>query len=236
MNVDLIVLVHNRLDVTRRFFDALKLNPSNNLRSIVVIDNGSNEETSSYLFNEIGARPDVRVFRSESNIGVIEGRNLGWSKVKDQDVESGVMFLDNDQIVRHGWLDSHIEFLRRNSYDLVGVEAWKMSDDFRPIRKCNKSDRTFTYVGCGGMLMRKKVPLRIGMFDSRFSPAYFEDPDFNIRALASGFRIGWNTDRIVDHEEHSTLRGQDWKNHFRSSYLSMVSKWQGRVVLPELRT
>jgi len=77
----------------------------------------------------------------------------------------------------------------------VGCEAWQMlppgrqsgkfftgteviDRSYYPFRKCIKPDETFTYIGCGGTLIKRSVYDKIGLFDEQFSPAYFEDPDF----------------------------------------------------------
>jgi GT2 family glycosyltransferase len=85
--------------------------------------------------------------------------------------------------------------MESGSYDLVGADAWLMDSSFMPRHNCKKKGDPYTYVGCGGMMVKKEVVDRLGLFDEQFNPAYFEDPDFNFRAREAGFKIGWNQKR-----------------------------------------
>lgn len=74
---------------------------------ILVIDNGSNEETLTWL----------RKVRDEKKIELLEnGRNIGMAPAHNQAIDwcgtSDFCFLSNDIIVGHGWLDK----LREGAY------------------------------------------------------------------------------------------------------------------------
>ena len=52
----------------------------------------------------------------------------------------------------------------------------------------NREEDVDCLPGCA-LLMRRDVLLRIGLFDPVFSPAYFEDTDWCVRAQKAGYRI-----------------------------------------------
>ena len=207
INVDIIVLSNNHLQISKNFLEHFSENlPKTSIR-LIWIDNGSTDGTTDFLLDNVyktNKFNSILVLCPE-NLGVIGGRNLGYNISKTNNRKSNhLMFLDNDQYVCPGWLDHHLSVLN-SGYDLVGVEAWKLNDMFMPCRQNDRLNQDFSYVGCGGMLIKQKVVDEIGMFDTIFNPAYFEDPDFNFRAHKSGFKIGWNFKAKIIHMAHQTL-------------------------------
>lgn len=182
---DIICLVHNALEVTKGFIKHLYDNTEN--FRLILVDNGSGPATQNYL--EECADMGATVIRSDINLGVIKGRNLGAKSV----TADYFLNIDNDQYVQKGWLESLFRLMNQG-HDIVGKEAWclvspsqggnaiiegiQYNRTYYPHKKCTKRTDKFTYIGCGGMLIKKTVYDKIGLFDDRFSPAYFEDPDF----------------------------------------------------------
>jgi len=236
--LDIIVLANNELKVTKEFLDHLYKNTDNERFRLIFIDNGSTDGTMDYLKEFSDGLHNVILVESETNLGVIDGRNVGYyystcTSLKKSDY---LMYLDNDQYVADGWLDQHMAVLS-SGYDLVGIEAWQMNKMFMPVEKIESLDRDFSYVGCGGMLISRKVTDRIGMFDTRFNPSYFEDPDFVFRAYDFDFKIGWNFKSKVVHMPHQTLgkiSEQDKINRFTKSWKAFREKWEKHPV-PKLR-
>ena len=235
---DIVCLVHNNLPITdgfaRRMFQFTQ-----NFR-LIFVDNGSDEETASYL--EKGSKDGKwTVVRSDTNLGVIGGRNLGA-----QHIESDYfMNIDNDQYVRGPWLEGLYNLMHRG-YDIVGLEAWCLKkpnekgqvvinglavqdQSYYPYKHCSKRSDKYSYIGCGGMLIKRQIYDDIGLFDERFSPAYFEDPDFCWRAIRAGYKLGWKYDSLIDHIGHQTIGFQKIFNksaQFRKSWALFQEKWK----------
>jgi GT2 family glycosyltransferase len=240
--VDILVLSHNALDATKRFVQALYANTTG--FDLYWLDNGSSDGTVEWFMRQIEAgysggiptSPDSNVYfrTSKENLGVIGGRNelyRVWREGKDVGCSNAdyICFLDNDQFVQPGWLEHHFRFIEQGC-DLVGVEAWQMNPKtYIPIRQIKHFQQAFNYVGCGGMLMHGTVPDRVGgLFDTRFNPAYFEDPDFCWRAHAAGLRVGWDYSPKIFHLAHQTLRTDGpWMKQFLSSRDKLLEKWEG---------
>jgi len=227
----IIVLTHNRLDITTQFLSQLFANTYEKF-SLVLVDNGSTDGTKEYLEELSNKKDNVYTVFLDHNSGVINGRNAGYEKSKQLEYDY-LSFLDNDQFVDKGWLEDHISFIERG-YDVVGVEAWTMSETFRPIRKIDNVNDSFSYVGAGGMLISREVVDQVGLFDVGFNPMYFEDPDFCFKCDKSGFRFGWNPDAKVLHKPHQTmsiLSQEDRHKYFRRSLKYFREKWKGHKVL-----
>jgi len=230
-SVCIVVLTHNRLDITKRFLSNLFENTSCSF-DLVIVDNMSTDRTRIYLEYFKYDCNDVHLIFLDRNSGVIEGRNEGYERTKQYGYDY-LLFLDNDQIVGKGWLGQHLNILN-SGYDVVGVEAWTMNDTFRPTKQLTDINDTFSYVGAGGMIAKRKVVEEIGLFDPIFSPMYFEDPDFCIRCHNAGFKIGWNVAARVEHLAHQTMKvisQEDKRKFFRQNLTKFRNKWKGRKPL-----
>ncbi len=234
--VDIICLVHNQLPVTKGFVERL-FKHTDNFR-LIFVDNGSEDGTAEFL-SEGKEQGKWTVISPGRNTGVIEGRNLGAEKVK----ANYFLNIDNDQYVKKGWLHKLFNLIEEG-YDVVGPEAWCLHPPgaggavmigstshgraYYPFRHCVHPTERFTYIGCGGMLIKKEVFDKIGLFDGRFSPAYFEDPDFSFRAIKAGYKLGWCHDCPIEHLAHKTFDSQNLfqKNaQFMVSWRAFIEKW-----------
>jgi GT2 family glycosyltransferase len=228
----IVVLSYNGKEVTKKFLECLYENTSSEF-NLIMIDNGSTDGTKEYLEDALFLESkNTTLVLNQENLGVIGGRNMGFTLYQSNPTDY-LFFLDNDQFVQKHWMHQYLAFLAAGDYDLVGADAWLMDSAFMPRHNCKRSGEPFTYVGCGGMMMKKKVVDTIGMFDEQFNPAYFEDPDFNFRARKAGLKIGWNHEAKVIHMPHQTLgKNKDRMEIFRQSYDKFRKKWDGQSFPP----
>lgn len=231
----IVVLSHNNVEITKKFLELLFKRTKDFY--LIMIDNGSTDSTVSYLESKVYANeenPSMILVYNQQNLGVIGGRNQGYALYSTlESVPEYLCFLDNDQFVRDGWLEQHHEFMQKGKYDVVGADAWLMNTLYKPVHNCKNPGEPFSYVGCGGMMVKKAVLDKIGLFDEQFNPAYFEDPDFNFRVRQSGFNVGWNFAAKIDHLPHQTLgKSKDRMVYFKQSYERFVKKWQWITMNP----
>jgi len=234
---NIIVLCHNRLDITKKFVDKLFSNTDN--FGLIFIDNGSTDDTNKFLL--AGEKEKKwRTITSVENLGVIGGRNLGLKYIESQFFVN----LDNDQYPQSGWLEK-LHALMGDEYSMTGCEAWRLlppntpgvvslgssqinDRGYFPHHKCTRPSDKFSYLGGGGTLIKRQVIDKIGVFDDRFSPAYFEDSDFSFRAIQAGFKLGWCHNCPIVHLGHQTFNNQTLfqKNtQFVRSWLEFRKKW-----------
>ena len=234
---DIIVLVHNNLSLTQGFVEKIFSNTEN--FNLIFIDNGSTDGTNDFLKNgEQQGR--WKLITSNRNLGVIGGRNLGAKYI----TSDYFLNIDNDQYPRKGWLTG-LHDLMNKGYDVVGCEAWQIHPpktpgvvslgkttvpdrSYFPFKHCKLPKDKYSYIGCGGMLIKKSVFDKIGLFDERFSPAYFEDPDFSWRCIKAGFKLGWLYNCPVDHLSHQTFNTQklfEKNQQFVKSWMTFRQKW-----------
>jgi len=235
--VDIICLVHNNISITRGFVKSLFANTDN--FHLIFINNGSTDGTLEFL-NQGEQDQKWEVINPGTNLGVIHGRNLGVKHIKSD----FFINIDNDQYPGPGWLSGLFDLINQG-YDIVGPEAWEltppnasgvvnikntnMNRGYFPIKHCARITDKFSYIGCGGMLVKKKVYDKIGLFDEQFSPAYFEDPDFCFRAILAGFKLGWKQDCNITHLAHQTFDNQTLfqkNDQFIKSWIKFKNKWK----------
>lgn len=227
----LMLLSCNNVKTTKDFIFNYKKNTDLEKINLIWLDNGSTDETVDYLQKELSSLSSVTLFSSSKNLGVISGRNYIWKYSIDNFKDHKYfMFLDNDQYVKEDWYNQHLNFLIDGDYDIIGVEAWLMNYSFLPVERIDKLNKPYTYVGCGGSLIKKNVVDDIGIYDDNFNPSYFEDPDYIFRANKKGYKIGWNYKNLIQHLPHQTLGkiGNEEKNRrFIKSLNYFRSKWKG---------
>lgn len=233
---DIIVLTHNQLQITKGFIEHLFKNTNN--FNLIFVDNKSTDGTRDFLTT--GEKENRwKAVLCDTNLGIIKGRNLGATHIQSD----FFLNIDNDQYPGPNWLEN-LHNLMNTGKDVVGCEAWKLLKPntkgvitiakenvgrcYFPYQRCTNPKDSFTYIGCGGMLIKRKVYEKIGLFDESFSPAYFEDPDFSFRAIQSGFKLGWAHNASIMHLAHQTIEKQSLFNkneQFLKSFKLFKKKW-----------
>jgi hypothetical protein len=159
------------------------------------------------------------------NLGITRGR-IALADVADRMGARRIVFLDNDQFPTKHAISAYDA---KPAGHMLGAEAWSVNGDFKPISMVWGDGERFTYVGCGGLCVDMADWRLVGGFDPQFSPYYFEDPDFCMRAFDAGLSMHPMRKEHVVHEAHSTLSGKkDRMAMFLSNYVKFRNKWSGR--------
>lgn len=214
--IDIIVLTYNNLKNTRSCIESIYEHTAE--FNLVILDNNSTDGTVEYL-KKI-EQDNLILYLSPKNLGCVSGRNFAYTLSKDSEY---VCFLDNDQFVLSGWVESYLSYIEKG-YDVVGFEGWKVRYDCYPIRKVDVGE-SYNYVGCGGMFLKRSVVEDIGLFDPAFNPMYAEDPDFCWRAYDKGYKICWNEKKRIHHQPHKLLNSER-RVYFHRSLNILRKKWK----------
>ena len=114
MLISVVIPTYNRLPILKKCLDALEnqiLNDKIQNFEIVVVDDGSTDETVSWLRNNFETYPHLRLFE-QSHGGPALGRNLGVERSRG-DI---IVFIDSDLVVDRFFLRNHVDSL---------FKAWK---------------------------------------------------------------------------------------------------------------
>ena len=214
----IIILTHNHCDITKACLESIRertLEPY----ELIVIDNGSMDETTSYL----ASQPDVRLIRNLQNRGFPAGCNQGLRIAQGENL----LLLNNDTIVTEGWLRRLLRSLHASDeiglvgpcsnrisgaqqipvgyHDLSGLErfAWDHAQSHQ-----EETSETERLVGfC--LLFKRKLMNKIGFLDERFGIGNFEDDDYCRRAIEAGYRALIVKDSFVHHWGSQTFQSMN---------------------------
>src|ERR1041384_5653741 len=116
-----IIIVHpnGSYDHTYRCLETLRSMSYSN-KEIIVVDNGSKDDSSARLKHEF---PSVFWIRSESNVGFAGGNNIGIEYTIKNNCRH-ILLLNNDTLVTPSFIEPLIE--RLESDDSIGAESGKI--------------------------------------------------------------------------------------------------------------
>jgi glycosyltransferase involved in cell wall biosynthesis len=239
----LIVVCSNQLDFTRGCLESI-LQHTRPPYELIVVDNGSTDDTPQYL-DEIRHRPGperVEIIRNETNPGHPPAVNQALALIRG----SYVVFLDNDTVMTPQWLDGliHISLQDWPRNGMVGpvtngapdVQAvrpgygdLKDLDPFAVARRKEFAGRVLANSRLTSfcLLARRDVLERIGNWDERFHPGFFVDDDLSVRAREAGFRLVVALDVYVHHFGHRTHHGMgtDSRKQLLDNFERFKEKW-----------
>jgi GT2 family glycosyltransferase len=213
-----IIPVFNKAEFTFQALRALVAEVDLGDAEIIVVDNASTDETRA-LLERFGSV--VRVVRNEENRGFVDACNDGAAIARGH----YLVFLNNDAVVQPGWLDSLIETVESGAgigavgsmflypdgrVQEAGAIVWRDGAAFHYGWGGSPDDPRYSFARdvdyCSGasLLIRRELFERLGGFDRRYAPAYYEDADlcFGVRAL--GFRVRYQPLSRVAHFEGAT--------------------------------
>ena len=216
---------------------------------IVVVDDSSTDATAEVLT----ALPGLDYVRNGANLGFIRACNRGAAIARGR----YLCFLNNDTIVRPGWLDYLVTLAESDptiaavgskliypddTLQEAGSIIWRDGTGWNYGRGDDPRDSRYNYVRdadyCSGaaLLVRQDVFRQLGGFSEEYVPAYYEDADlcFGIRSL--GFRVVYQPRSEVVHYEGVTS-GRDPKAGTKAfqevNRPKFVEKW-GKVLSEHL--
>lgn len=180
--VNITVVTHNRLELTRRTIDSVLRNTREHY-ALCVVDNASTDGTRAFL-RELKAQGKIQhLIMFDKNMGVACACNTGWAAA-DAD---HFLKLDNDIEVLHvGWLKNLLQFFTPGSS--IGAVAYKViPDDAIPTLHIGPT-AIFETEFCGGacLLTSREMRLALGNFCEDYGVYGEEDSDFGIRVGLSG--------------------------------------------------
>lgn len=155
---------------------------------IVVVDDGSTDDTGAWLARQAAATgPSLRVVSPPANVGRARARNLGAAAARGQ----WLLFLDDDIVAPPGLLAAHLDLLRRHPGDGVigfAVTAPELVDgphlrylDTRGVAKLPSGPAPARYFVTQNASVPRAAFQAVGGFDEAFRAYGFEDMEVAFR-------------------------------------------------------
>ncbi len=214
----IIIPVCNRIDLTSQCLTHLAQVTHGCSYEVVVVDNGSTDETKEFLASLGG---DIRIITNESNLGFAKACNQGAYVAQGQ----FLVFLNNDTIPKSGWLAPLVGEVR--SHDDVSIVGSKLLYPDNTIQHAGvvfdrnfqnpyhlfggvsencpgvNIRRAFQAVTAACMLVRREVFEEVGGFDEGFVNG-FEDVDLCLKIRQLGKKIIYQPQSCLYHLESQT--------------------------------
>jgi glycosyltransferase involved in cell wall biosynthesis len=175
---------------------------------VIVINDGS-PDTPDFE-KAIEKYRDQLVYITQENIGVGPARNTG---IKHSKAEI-LAFLDGDDIWLPTFLESQVQFLQANNYDLVYCDAFMFGDKYlgtktymnggSPSEGEANFENLLLYKCCVMMsatVAKKKAVVDVGLFHPKDIRA--QDFDLWLRMAHAGAKIGYQRDVLVKYRVRS---------------------------------
>ena len=224
MKCDIVIPVWNKKELTKQCVDSIFSSTHCDF-GIIIVDNASDNPTREYLDQLKENNPDkVNIIRNKENLGNTKAANQGILSSK----ADYICILDNDTIVFDGWLDEMMKIAESNK-DIGIVNPANNFGRKKPWNKTYKQCAQQKITGRQGRfaetatpvgfcyLIKREVIDRIGLWDERFSPGYFEDTEYALRAKKAGYKSVFALGAYVFHLEHTSFKKRGFNAFFKKS-------------------
>ena len=168
-----------------------------------------------------------------------------------------ILFLNNDTKVNKEWLISLVNLIEKD--DKIGMVGSKLiypngklqeaggivfrNGDCLNFGRNDKADlpeynyvKEVDYISGASILIRKSIWDKIGGFDERFFPAYYEDTDLAFKIRNIGYKVLYQPKSIVTHYE-GISNGRDLNSGIKKFQLinknKFTQKWENKLKLQE---
>lgn len=254
--VSVVLPIHGQEAVTLRCLESLlqeqlrESQPPADLE-IVIVDDASpagSIDALVALVAELGSQY-LQLVRQPDNLGYLRTCNGGAALATGE----LLCFLNNDTVVTPGWLSELIATLDGfPDAGLVGPmllypdgrlqeaggivwrdgSAWNYGRDGDPNDPSHGFCRDVDYVSGACLLMPTELFRRIGGFDNRYAPAYYEDTDLAMAVQDLGYRVLMQPlARVIHYEGISSGRDHESgiKRFQDRNARLFCSKWERRL-------
>ncbi len=252
--IDIIICVHNALADVERCLDSV-LTCSNPPYNLILVDDGSQEETRTFL-EKFAGQHNCLLLRNEEARGYTRAANQGM-RASQGDF---VLLLNSDTIVTPGWLDRLTACALSN--DRIGVVGpLSNTASWQSIPRIEEGDDWATnslpaevtvnemgaLVARGSsrlypemkllngfcLFIRREVLERVGLFDEdTFGAGYGEEDDFCLRVRAAGWQLALADDVYIYHAQSKSYSTERRRQLYERSGKKLVEK-HGQQVIQE---
>ena len=215
--LSIITINYNGLKDTCELIDSF---PFNNEMEVIVVDNASKQDEASIILERF---PQVKVIRSEKNLGFAGGNNLGIKEAKGD----YILLINNDTFFKEFNIDALIE--RLESSERIGLVCPKLRFAWRnnpiqfagytplsPITVRNQAigfgeedhgqydtPHKTPYAHGAAMLIKRDAIDRVGLMPECFF-LYYEELDWSMMFTRAGYEIWYDPACTVYHKESQT--------------------------------
>lgn len=232
-SVGIIVVNYNSAEFIGKFIDSIaKVNYEN--ARLIVVDAASSDNSRHELVNRL---PDAHIISCDENVGTARGNNIGIAYCRQENLEY-VLVLNNDTTHERDFLSVLVasaddrtmtvpRILFSDDHSLISTHAgdfnwflglFRNTHHARPDGPETHQRKELQTASFCCILAPITVFDEIGPLDEQFF-MYYEETDFLRNALDKGYRLVFEPDAVIYHDE-SASSGGGWMNPFKQYYAS----------------
>ncbi|MEM4620337.1 MAG: glycosyltransferase [Desulfurococcaceae archaeon] len=212
--VSIIIPCHNKFEYTYNCLKSIHQNTDLQTIEIIIADDNSSDETINIGRYVSG----VKVIRNIPALGFLKNCNEASKIARGK----YILFLNNDTEVTKGWLEYLLEIIETQpDVGIVGpklifpdgklqeaggiiwkdASGWNYGRGDDPEKPEYNYVKEVDYISGACILVRRELWDKIGGFDIRYAPAYFEDCDLAFTVRKMGFKVVYQPKSVVVHHE-----------------------------------
>ena len=241
--LSIITVNYNGLKDTYALIDSI---PFNEKMEVIVVDNASKQDEASLIQNQY---PQIKVIRSEKNLGFAGGNNLGIKEAKGK----YLFLINNDTIFKDFSIDSLIN--RIKSSPIIGIVcpklrfAWGNNPiqfaGYTPLSKITVRNAAIgygeedhgqydithptPYAHGAAMLIKRDAIEKVGLMPEDYF-LYYEELDWSMMFTRAGYEIWYDPACTIYHKEsQSTGQNSPLRTYYitRNRLLLVKRNWHG---------
>ncbi|HYD66880.1 hypothetical protein [Azospirillum sp.] len=160
-----------------------------------VLDQGSGPETVDVVKAFVARGGNRSASLLTRNVGFAHGHNLVFDHHYRRRRFDYFVVLNQDVLFgRATWLDRLVDGMADEGVGIGGPSAWRLNPGGGGMTACLRGvarpDDVYS-IQASVAILRTGAIERFGLFDTAFTPAYFEDTDLCRRYAAAGLRMAW---------------------------------------------
>src|SRR5581483_4494417 len=219
--ISVIIPTYGQTDFTLRCLGSIAAHPPAAPFEVIVVDDAWPGGDTACLAQVRG----IRLQRNAQNLGFLRSCNAAAALARGD----FVLFLNNDTQVMPGWADALAALLlARNDAGAAGSKllcpdgrlqeaggiiwndgsGWNFGRLDDPAKAAYNYVREVDYCSGASLMVRRADFQRLGGFDERYAPAYFEDSDLSFRLRSIGLKTLYQPRSAVLHYEGAS-HGRD---------------------------
>jgi glycosyltransferase involved in cell wall biosynthesis len=221
--ISVIIPTHNRKEILEKTLNSFNNQIGDIKRfEIIIIDDGSNDNTSSHFKNHFQSKYSLRIF-SQNNKGPAAARNLGIKKAKGKIV----LIINDDTIPSPQMINKHLIFHQNHPeiYKvLLGLVTWHKELKITPFMNwLENGGPYFNYyrikrkIVCWqkfwtcNISLKKEYLLNNGLFDESFPTAAWEDYELGYRLHKAKMKLYYEPKALGYHHHKTTIESIKYK-------------------------
>jgi GT2 family glycosyltransferase len=193
IEASVVIATRNRAGFLRNCLDRLARQTAAGRFEIVVVDNGSTDDSAAVIARAMRSEANVRTTRVEDP-NRAKARNAGIAESRGD----AVIFCDDDTLAPEGFVEAHLRARAVRPRAAVSGPIVNVADADHLMPPGPRHFSRAFLCTCNAGIARADLEA-VGGFDERYDLYGWEDTDLGVRLRAAGVRRAWSWEAYIYH-------------------------------------